>query len=140
MEMARDCFLAEECHAIENMPAARQQEGFFRYWTLKESYLKARGTGLSIPCNRFGFHFEADRTIALSIDPSLQDAASGWCIWQFEPSADHLAAVCATCGKADRPQLTGRKIVPLLHEEPVSLHGLRASGRCHQQGNGTHPG
>ncbi len=36
---------------------------FFQFWTLKESYLKALGTGLQFALNRISFTFEDNHTI-----------------------------------------------------------------------------
>jgi len=38
---------------------------FFDYWTLKESYLKARGTGLALPLGAFAFDVEPDAPVAV---------------------------------------------------------------------------
>ncbi|MEM8593301.1 MAG: 4'-phosphopantetheinyl transferase superfamily protein [Pseudomonadota bacterium] len=49
------CHELEELHAL---PIAQQENHFFDYWTLKESYIKACGVGLSIPLDSFSFHVD----------------------------------------------------------------------------------
>ncbi|MDE6791170.1 MAG: 4'-phosphopantetheinyl transferase superfamily protein [Clostridia bacterium] len=52
-----DTRLADRYFAAEEREALAQSDGaqdlFFRFWTVKESYLKALGTGLSRPLNSF---------------------------------------------------------------------------------------
>jgi phosphopantetheinyl transferase len=52
-------------YTLRALPAQRQRLRFFEYWTFKESYIKARGTGLSIPLDQFWFHLPDDRDVVL---------------------------------------------------------------------------
>jgi 4'-phosphopantetheinyl transferase len=61
-EIAERFFSRAECAALREIPAAQRYEMFFRIWTRKEAYIKARGEGLSHPLHQF--------------DVSLDDAAS----------------------------------------------------------------
>jgi 4'-phosphopantetheinyl transferase len=45
-------FSVEEKEAFRVLPPPQRHEAFFRWWTCKEAYLKARGTGLSLPLDR----------------------------------------------------------------------------------------
>jgi 4'-phosphopantetheinyl transferase len=45
--LAQRCFAASECAALAQLDPTQQIPAFFRYWTCKEAYLKATGTGLS---------------------------------------------------------------------------------------------
>src|SRR6185295_18612851 len=49
VRIANRFFSASEVAALEALPPERQRQRFFEYWTLKESYIKARGMGLAIP-------------------------------------------------------------------------------------------
>ncbi len=61
--------------------------------------------GLSLPLDKFSFRYpDADR-VALLIQPELQDDADRWQFWQFQPTADHLIAVCAEGAAASCPVL-----------------------------------
>lgn len=59
-DLATHFFSRAEATALQRLPVELQHERFFQYWTLKESYIKARGMGLSIPLDQFSFHFSAD--------------------------------------------------------------------------------
>ena len=97
------------------------------YWTLKESYIKARGMGLSIPLDQFGFHFPGAAQVGIKIQPVLQDDAGRWRFWQLRPHVDFLAALCVERTRPDRPQLIMRSIVPLSSEHSIDCALLSTS-------------
>jgi phosphopantetheine--protein transferase-like protein len=47
LALAKRFFSVSEFESIAALPEALQPEKFFAYWTCKEAYLKATGTGLS---------------------------------------------------------------------------------------------
>lgn len=51
--IAEQFFSPEECKLILSAPSQSQLELFYNVWTLKESYVKAIGGGLSIPLDSF---------------------------------------------------------------------------------------
>jgi 4'-phosphopantetheinyl transferase len=112
IEIVERYFAPEEVLELRTLPEERQTQRFFEYWTLKESYIKARGLGLSIPLERFAFHLEDPEQIRLTIDPSLQDYAGRWWFWQFRADHDHLTALCAEGGGGERPYLASVRSWP----------------------------
>lgn len=126
VEVADRFFAPDEVSALRALRHEQQQHRFFEYWTLKESYIKARGMGLSIPLDKFCFHLpQADR-IKLSVAPELADDPSRWQFWHFQPTPEYMVAVCAERLRA-APQLTVTKIVPLVGEEIVKCSFTRVS-------------
>jgi 4'-phosphopantetheinyl transferase len=116
LDAAHAYFSAAESASLAQLPAEQQAFRFFQYWTLKESYIKARGMGLSIPLDQFSFNLEAPSHIRLSTDPRLQDAAVRWQFWQFRLPSDHLVALCAERLSAPGAPATTyavRKTIPL---------------------------
>ncbi len=105
--IARRYFSPPELAALEACDPSRQQSRFIELWTLKESYLKAVGTGLTHPLNTFAFHFDPDGAIAFE-PPDGVDAIG----WQFElqaPSPRHrLAVALRTDNAVQRPIVTTR--------------------------------
>ena len=101
----------------------RQLNRFFELWTLKESYIKARGMGLSIPLNQFSFGLEEAHSVAVSFDPLLQDAPQRWHFWQFDIGPAHLAAACAQVGSR-APFMCARRLIPCVSEKPLYV-GIR---------------
>ena len=94
IEIADRFFAPDEVAALRALPEEQQEQRFFEYWTLKESYIKARGMGLSIPLDRFAFDVEDRAEIRLTIDPSLGDRAERWAFWRLEPKPQYVVAVC----------------------------------------------
>jgi 4'-phosphopantetheinyl transferase len=112
IEIADRYFASEEVLALHMLSDEKQKQRFFEYWTLKESYIKARGMGLSIPLERFAFSLEDPTQIRLSIDPGLQDHAERWRFWQLRVDQDHLTALCAEGRGGERPYLASIRSWP----------------------------
>jgi 4'-phosphopantetheinyl transferase len=92
-ELARRFFAPFESQRVLDAPEVERDELFYQYWTLKESYIKARGMGLAIPLRKFGFTLD-DAGASLWTDASLGDDASRWWFMRFRPTGAHHAALC----------------------------------------------
>ena len=113
-------FSAPEITDLAQLPAEQQQQRFFDYWTLKESYIKARGMGLAIPLNKFSFRFEADRLGGFMTHPDLKDDAANWQFWRM-PMAEHFRIAVAVNSGNPGFMLKGFNIVPLQGSESIQL-------------------
>lgn len=69
-EIARRFFSPDEYTALLNRPADERQTYFYKIWTIKESYIKAEGKGLSIPLDSFTVNAE-NCTIQLNSDKTF---------------------------------------------------------------------
>nr|WP_298719050.1 4'-phosphopantetheinyl transferase superfamily protein [uncultured Steroidobacter sp.] len=127
LEIADRFFAKAEVAELATVPRERQQDRFFEYWTFKESYIKARGMGLSIPLGQFSFHYPHEHAVNLAVDPELGDDANRWSFWQYRPTEDYLMAVCAERRPDRTPSLTLRKVVPLVMDEIVAPRVLKTS-------------
>ncbi len=67
LEIADRFFHPSECQAITG-PAQewQQRENFFRFWTLKEAYVKALGDGLQRSLQSFYFSLNAQKAVLLT--------------------------------------------------------------------------
>jgi 4'-phosphopantetheinyl transferase len=74
---------------------------FLRVWTLKESFIKAIGTGLSMPLADFAFENIDDRCPQVRmLNPRLNDGRR-WYFETFSPGQGYVAAIAL--GDADIP-------------------------------------
>jgi 4'-phosphopantetheinyl transferase len=120
-------FSAAEIAALAALPSERRHYRLFEYWTFKESYVKARSMGLSLPLDRFGFHYPHERAVRLHIDPELGDEPARWGLWQYRPGPDYLLAVCCERGLDESVTLTLRRSVPMRSDEVLRLPVLRST-------------
>ena len=127
LEVAGAFFAPEEVAALGMVPPARQPQRFYEYWTLKESYIKARGLGLSIPLDRFSFQFPADDEVAIVIHPDQNDSPARWRFWQFWTGCEHMTGVCAERTGPEAPRMVLTRIVPLGAESEIDCAPLRAT-------------
>jgi 4'-phosphopantetheinyl transferase len=116
VKLADRFFSKAEAHSLRSLPKPLQRERFFEYWTLKESYIKACGKGLSIPLDQFGFVM-LDSALSFKVAPDLNDDARNWQFWLLRPSAKHIAAVCVRRPAIAKQNLITRKTTPLGAEE-----------------------
>lgn len=126
LDAAERFFAKEEVSALQAVPPPARQVRFFEYWTLKESYIKARGEGLGIDLDLFSFNLDAPPGVSLSMAATLGDTPARWSFWQFRPSADHIMSLCAERAPTSE-SLTIRRTVPLYHEEEFRCPASRRS-------------
>lgn len=127
IEIADRFFAPAEVVALNNVPPQQQQYRFFEYWTFKESYIKARRMGLSLPLDKFSFHYPHDRALEIAIDAELVDDAARWQFWQFQPRPEYLVAICAERIGDQPPRLIVNQTVPMLSEKSITPEFLRVS-------------
>ena len=82
-------FAAEEREALARSECA--QDLFFRLWTVKESYLKALGTGLSRPLSSFTVRF-TEGGVQIS-DPLVSEK---WRAVEINALSGYKIACCTT--------------------------------------------
>jgi 4'-phosphopantetheinyl transferase len=127
MDIAERFFSAREAADLAKVPPKEQRDRFFQYWTLKESYIKARGMGLSIPLDKFSFYFQHARDVKIAIQPELADCPERWMFWQFRPTSDDLVAVCAERTCEQPPSVTIRKAISMDLEDILEVPFCRIS-------------
>lgn len=94
-DIAARFFSRPEAEALLRTPAEARAAAFFSCWTRKESYVKARGKGLSLPLDEFAVSVDAEASeVSLSI---FADAGEGrrWTIISFAPANGYAAALAA---------------------------------------------
>ena len=132
LEIADRFFSAQEVHDLNQVPDSEKRKRFFNYWTLKESYIKARGMGLSLPLEQFTFHipgkrFCAQKRLRISFAPQLQDDPNQWQFWSLQATQRHKVAISLRRDEDVAYQLTLKKVVPLREEQSFSCSVLHAN-------------
>jgi 4'-phosphopantetheinyl transferase len=100
VNLADRYFAPSESREIRAVTPANRPSRFFTYWTLKESYVKARGVGLSFPLDRFSFVVD-DNAVRISFHSDADDVASAWAFASLYVPPTYLMGVAAkTSGPA----------------------------------------
>jgi 4'-phosphopantetheinyl transferase len=121
-------FAPEESAALLALPPPERRRRFFELWTLKESYIKARGMGLAIALDAFRFELDGRRELTLRMQPGLGDSPQRWRLWQLVLRSDYLVGICAARGEDVPPWIAVREIVPLAAERVVDIAPVRSTG------------
>lgn len=90
--IAERFFSRSEYETLSRMPEHRQRSFFYELWTLKESYIKAEGKGLSIPLDSFSFSLSGDGEITCTLQSG---APSPYSFKQFMLDDAYKCAVCS---------------------------------------------
>lgn len=90
--VARRFFAESEQMLLEARAKDERANAFLDIWTLKESYLKARGAGLSLPLGQFGFDIRNDPP-TVEFAPQMNDDAAAWQFHLCAPTGRHRLAV-----------------------------------------------
>ena len=88
--------IAQKIHIGEAIPKRDQRDLrsdlFFRYWTLKESFLKATGLGMKLPMDEFQIRLGTDIDVIQSVDSRR---------YTFREYDDLPGCRCALCAAGD---------------------------------------
>lgn len=91
--VAERFFAPAEVETLEALPEDGRGEAFYRCWTRKEAYIKARGEGLSLPLDQFDVSLAVDeRPVRLRTHQDPFEAER-WRLWALQPAQGYAAAV-----------------------------------------------
>ena len=92
--LAEHFFAPEECQAVAQSSEHERPTKMLEFWTLKESYIKAVGQGLSIALDSFAFRLATATQPAslMRLDGQGSDL-DAWSFWQGQPTENHLMAL-----------------------------------------------
>ena len=93
LELAQDFFSLGEIQKLKSLPENQLQVAFYRCWTRKESFIKAKGIGLGYPLDAFSVSLESDHKAELedtSMDPIEKER---WNMFSFIPKENYRAAI-----------------------------------------------
>ena len=93
LSVARIAFSPAELAALLAQPEADRLATFFRCWTSKEAYIKARGDGLALPLDAFDVSLAADQPPALLANRLDPAEPSRWSLHALAPADGYLGAL-----------------------------------------------
>jgi len=126
LQFVEQFFTKKEVSDLHALPESQRKKRFFELWTLKESYVKAKGMGLSIPLDHFRVSLPDDHRVEIIFDKQLTDDPSLWEFSQYLVGDSHVAAICAASviGVHD---LYAKMLIPFISEVDFKPTLLRRS-------------
>ncbi|HEV8322060.1 MAG TPA: 4'-phosphopantetheinyl transferase superfamily protein [Myxococcota bacterium] len=95
-------------------------------WTVKEAVAKATGLGVGLPFAWIAVRWDQRGAPRVELDARLVHDARRWWLWQWWPSATHVATVAACAPSAARVTI---RVEPLLGEDGTGAgRGEREAG------------
>lgn len=88
-QIASSCFHPAELANLASLPSSDRPAAFFRCWTRKEAYIKAKGDGLTIPLDTFLVTLRPDEPARFA--PCL--VALGWNLHHLDPAPGYVGAL-----------------------------------------------
>lgn len=93
MELAESQFAAEEVDALRAAGPDERTAAFYRCWTLKEAYVKARGEGLGFPLKQFAVTCGSGETPAVSWASDDPQVTERWSVFGLAPAPGYTGAL-----------------------------------------------
>lgn len=118
VELARRFFAPPEAAVVERTPADRRSRRFLRFWTFKESYVKARGVGLLVPLEGFYFKLEENAPPTIDFADPGSDRPAAWQFAEIRWADTYQLALALRRPHAGPMNLAIRRTVPL-HSQPT---------------------
>jgi 4'-phosphopantetheinyl transferase len=105
LRIAEHSFSPEEFGDLEHRPLPELRERFFSYWTLKEAYYKARGSGIPFRLGGARFELTDEHRVVFTPDDDEETRAENWQFALFKPTSGHVLAVALEPGAESRLEL-----------------------------------
>jgi 4'-phosphopantetheinyl transferase len=126
--IAAHVLTADELASMEGLAPEAERRQFFRLWTLKEAYLKARGEGLLIEPPLLSFRLDGAAPMA-HFAGDLRDLPEHWQFASCAPTEQHIMAVALRIGSSPaRPVVVGEMAQAASPESARPLAPRRARG------------
>ena len=93
--IAQRYFAPEEARLLLELAPEQRLPGFYRCWTRKEAYLKAKGTGLTTKLHAFEVTFQPDVPPALLHTEIKGEDPSDWRVFEVPVPDGYVAALVA---------------------------------------------
>ena len=92
-KLAQNHFSPYECAVLRALPPALREEAFFLCWTRKEAYIKARGSGLSIPLDQFDVSLTPGEPAELLDSREDPHGTANWSLHALTPGERYAGAL-----------------------------------------------
>ena len=92
LEIAQNFFSPDEIRTLEALPEVERAAGFYRCWTRKESFIKAKGSGLSFSLTSFSVSLDPEDATLLRTDWNPEEREQ-WRLASFIPEKGYLGAL-----------------------------------------------
>ena len=92
MGVAQRMFSTPELKALGQRKGEDFLEYFYKHWTLREAYVKARGIGISFPTRQLCFNIDGEK-VSVKFDDSVNDHERNWHFQLIRPNATHIVAL-----------------------------------------------
>jgi 4'-phosphopantetheinyl transferase len=93
-KIARRYFSRYEQKELSALPPEERYLGFFRCWTRKEAYIKARAAGLSLPLDEFDVSLKPGDQNALFQARGQDTDITAWSLGELAVPNGYVAALC----------------------------------------------
>jgi 4'-phosphopantetheinyl transferase len=97
-QVARHSFSTNEQAVLLALPPEERIQSFYRCWTRKEAYIKARGLGVSLPLDSFDVSLKPGEPAAVLASREDQGETARWTLCDIAPGEGYAGAL-ATEGK-----------------------------------------
>lgn len=128
-QLAERFFSPNEYTIINTLPKEQQQEVFFRFWTIKEAYLKATGEGLA-GLQKIAVSFTQENSINLYHTENNILLNKHWFCTEFKPGPDYAGALVVQGENLAASAIANRSISNIeyfnLTKEYILNHWLKA--------------
>lgn len=115
--LASRYFSQPEIKLLDQIPSEdAKRKAFLRIWTLKESFIKAIGTGLQTPLADFAFdEIDSNHPQITMLNPALH-CGRAWRFFAFTPRPGFLGAVAVATNQASEVTLELNRFEELVEE------------------------